>query len=70
MDKREHLKLPLFKGNIERKKPKGGGGFSVPTGRNKSNFAHQASQKADEVTTSHSTLKQKFSGHIDPLSYL
>ncbi|OQY00322.1 MAG: hypothetical protein B6I26_08515 [Desulfobacteraceae bacterium 4572_130] len=66
MDKREHLKLPLFKGNIERQKRGGGGGFSVPTGRDKSDFAHQSSQKADELTTSYSTLKQKFSGRIDP----
>jgi len=64
MDKREHLKLPLFKGNIDRQK-RGGGGFSVPIGRNKSDFAHQSSQKADELTTSYSTLKQKFSGRID-----
>ncbi len=66
MDKRDHLKLPLFKGNIERQKRGGGGGFSVPTGRDKSDFAHQLSQKADELTTSYSTLKQKFSGRIDP----
>lgn len=66
MDKREHLKLPLFKGNIERQKRGGGGGFSVPTGRVKSNFAHQSSQKADELTTSYLTLKQNFSGRIDP----
>jgi len=66
MDKREHLKLPLFKGNVERQKRGGGGGFSMPTGRDKSNFAHQSSQKADELTTSYSTLKQKFSGRIDP----
>jgi hypothetical protein len=65
MDKREHLKLPLFKGNVERQK-RGGGGFSEPTGRDKSDFAHQSSQKADELTTSYSTLKQKFSGRIDP----
>ncbi len=66
MDKREHLKLPFFKGNVERQKRGGGGGFFVPTGRDKSDFAHQSSQKADELTTSYSTLKQKFSGRIDP----
>lgn len=66
MDKREHLKLPLFKGNIDRQKGGGGGGFPVPTGRKKSDFAHQSSQKADELTMSYSTLKQKFSGRIDP----
>ena len=38
----------------------------MPTGRDKSDFAHQSSQKADELTASYSTLKQKFSGQIDP----
>lgn len=66
MDKREHLKLPLFKDNIERQKRSGGGGFHVPTGRNRSDFTHQSSQKADEITTSYSTLKKNFSGRIDP----
>ena len=66
MDKREHLQLPLFKGNVERQKRGGSTGFSMPAGRDKSDFAHQSSQKADELTTSYSILKQKFSGRIEP----
>jgi len=59
-----HLKLPVFRGNIERQK-RGGGGFSFPTGRNKSQFVRNSVQKADELITSYSTLKKKFSGHVD-----
>lgn len=66
MEKREHLKLPIFKDNVERHKRPGGGGYSLLSGRDKSNFAQQASQKADKLTNSFSALKQKFSGQIDP----
>lgn len=66
MDKRKHLKLPIFKGNIERQKHGGGGGYPLPNGRNKATFSMQASQKADNLAQSFSELKQKFSGHIDP----
>lgn len=66
MEKRDHLKLPVFKGNVERQKRIGGGGFSFPSGRNRTTFAQQASQKADELTKAYFALKQKFSGQIDP----
>lgn len=66
MEKKEHLKLPIFKDNLERQKRGGGGGYSFPSGRNKGDFAQQASQKADEVVNSYSSLKQKYSGQIDP----
>ncbi len=57
---------PVFKGNVERQKRGGGGGFSLPSGRNKSAFSMQAKQKADNLIKSYSKLKQKFSGQIDP----
>jgi len=65
MDKLEHLRLPVYKGGIERYKQRGGG-FSLPSGRNKNTFAQQSLQKADELISSYSALKQKFSGQIDP----
>ena len=65
MEKYEHLKLPVFKGNIERQKRGGGGGFSLPSGRNKGTFTQQATQKAEELASSFSALKNKFSGMID-----
>lgn len=45
MGKHQHLKLPLFQGNIEQQKRAGGGGFSL-RGRNKARFSKQASQQA------------------------
>ena len=66
MEKFEHLKLPIFKDNIERKKRKGGGGYTLPSGRNKTKLTKQAKKKIDELTSSYSSLKKKFSGKIDP----
>ncbi len=65
MEKLEHLKLPVFQNNIKRK-IHGGGGYALPSGRNKTTFAHQNIQKADELIDSYSSLKKKFSGNIDP----
>jgi len=65
MEKYEHLKLPVFKGNVERQKRSGGGGFSFPAGRNKQTFTQQVTQKADDLVSSFTALKNKFSGKID-----
>lgn len=66
MEKLEHLKLPVFQNNIKRK-IHGRGGFSLPSGRNKTTFAQQNIQKADELINSYSSLKKKFSGNINPV---
>lgn len=66
MEKRKHLKIPIFKSNVERKKRGGGGGYSLPIGRDRKTFSQQATQKADNLTQSFTELKQKFSGHLDP----
>ena len=66
MDKREHLKLPVYRANIERLKRGGGGGFPLPAGRNKETFYREAIQKAENLIQTFSELKQKFSGNIDP----
>ena len=66
MEKYEHLKLPVFKGNIERQKQQPRGGYTLPTGRNKGTFTKQATQKADKLISSFSVLKDKFSGKLDP----
>ena len=65
MEKYEHLKLPVFKGNVERQKRSGGRSFSLPAGRDKRTFTQQVTQKADELISSFSALKNKFSGKID-----
>jgi len=66
MEKHQHLKLPLFQGNVERQKRGGGGGFSLPKGRNKAQFSQQATQKAESLSSQFSTLKNQLSGKIDP----
>lgn len=45
MEKYQHLKLPLFQSNIERQKRRGGGGFSLPPGRDKAGFSQRANQQ-------------------------
>jgi len=65
MEKHEHLRLPLFQGNIERKK-RGGGGFSLLEGRDKVSFSQLANQQAKNLSRAFSALKKQFSGQIDP----
>jgi len=50
MEKHQHLKLPLFESNVERKKRGGGGGFSLPQGRNKAQFSQKARQQAENLS--------------------
>ena len=66
MQRHDHLKLPLFQGNIERQTRKGGGGFEMPQGRNKAQFSQQASQKADDLSREFAASRERLSGRIDP----
>jgi hypothetical protein len=52
MEKHQHLKLPLFESNVERKKRGGGGGFSLPQGRNKAQFSQKARLQAQQLNIS------------------
>ncbi len=65
MGKYDHLKLPLFKADIERQKRGGGGGFKMPDGRNKSQFSQQAQQTSEQLGQTCADLKEKFP-NIDP----
>jgi len=65
MEKYDHLKLPLFKADIERQKRGGGCGFKIPDGRNKNQFSLQAQQKSDQLSQTCTDLKTKFP-NIDP----
>lgn len=65
MEERQHLRLPLFQGNVERQKGKGGGGF-LPPKRDKTEFTQQAIEKAERMGRDFSALKKKFDGIIDP----
>ncbi|MCI5208309.1 MAG: hypothetical protein D3910_05845, partial [Candidatus Electrothrix sp. ATG2] len=64
MEKYQHLKLPVFQENVDRKK-NGGGGFSLPTGRNKSQFANQARQQAKKISESFEASKKQYYDRID-----
>lgn len=67
MEKYPHLKLPVYQGNIERKKPNNRGfGFKFPAGRIKESYTQEVAQKVDDIGTSFLLLKNKFSGKIDP----
>ena len=66
MESKEHLKLPIYKENIERFKRGGGGKLSLPKGRDKEKFAQNAIKKSQELINQHSQLKNKFSDKINP----
>jgi hypothetical protein len=66
MEKYDHLKLPIYSGNVERQKRGGGGGYSIPDGRNKAAFSQAGEQKAETIAQSFSVLKSKFAGKITP----
>ncbi|MBU1054796.1 MAG: S8 family peptidase [Proteobacteria bacterium] len=66
MEKYDHLKLPIYSGNLERQKRGGGGGYNIPGGRTKAAFSQESKQKAEEIVQSFSALKNKFSGRISP----
>lgn len=58
MNKYEHLNLPVYQGEIKRKKGGGGGGFSFPEGRDKKDFARDGINKADELISIFSEKKK------------
>ncbi|WP_069472058.1 S8 family peptidase [Candidatus Marithrix sp. Canyon 246] len=66
MEKHQHLKLPLFESNVERKKRGGGGGFSLPQGRNKAQFSQKACQQAQQLSNEFLSSKTQLLGSIDP----
>ncbi|MCI5145661.1 MAG: hypothetical protein D3923_09045 [Candidatus Electrothrix sp. AR3] len=65
MEKYQHLNLPLFQENVDRQK-NGGGRFSLPAGRNKTQFANQACQQAKKISESFAASKKQLSDSIDP----
>ncbi|MCG7343691.1 S8 family peptidase [Sporosarcina sp. ACRSL] len=62
----EHLSLPPHIGGLERRKRQGGGGFTMPEGRIKRDYYREVSDKAGQITSSFSELKEKFNGKVDP----
>lgn len=66
MEKYEHLKLPVFVESVERQRRGGGGGYSLPSNRNKSEFSQQAIANTDTIKNTFTSLKSKFSGYLNP----
>jgi subtilisin family serine protease len=67
MEKYQHLKLPLFEGDFNRKKrPGGGGGLNLPEGRSKFQFSHDACEQAENISKEFLATKNKLAGKIDP----
>ena len=66
MARYNHLPLPVYQGNVERKKRKvKSAGYKCPEGRNKREFSQTGCQKADEISSSFKEIKKKFSGKIN-----
>ena len=67
MEKYQHLKLPLFQGDVERKKRETVViKYDFPKQRNKAQFSQQAKQITGNITSNFSALKERLSGRIDP----
>jgi len=67
MERHDHLKLPVYQGNVERKKRDvRGGGYDFPEGRGKAAFSRTAREKAETISRSFAALKEKFAGRITP----
>lgn len=67
MEKHDHLRLPIYSGNVERKKRDvRGGGYDCPEGRGKAAFSQAGKQQAEKISRSFATLKNKFAGRITP----
>lgn len=63
----EHLVLPKFDEEIDRKKRDFSPiKYDIPEGREKGNFSHEVVQKANEVARSFNELKKNFIGKINP----
>ncbi len=66
MNPYDHLPLNPFQGEVQRQTRGGGGGYQLPTGRQKTKYAQDTTRKTDEVTASFNSIKSKYSGIINP----
>ncbi|MGD7054765.1 S8 family serine peptidase [Sutcliffiella horikoshii] len=62
----EHLSLPQIVGGLEKRKQRGGGGFSLPQGRVKRDYYQDVSDKAEQITRSYTELKERYNGKVNP----
>lgn len=62
----EHLSLPEYIGNLNKRKGTPGGGYTFPDNRIKGNYYNRLDKNAAEISKSFSELKEKYNGKIDP----
>lgn len=63
----DHLSLPKFVGNLERRKRiVRGGGYDYPTDRVKKEYYQDVSESVQQITQSYAELKTKYNGKINP----
>jgi hypothetical protein len=66
MDRLDHLPLPEFRADLERKKSGGGSGYTLPEGRSKKAYAQTQIRKAQAISHNFSKLKEQYKGRLDP----
>ncbi len=66
MEKLEHLPLPEFRADLERRKSGGEGGYKLPEGRSKKDYSLSQIKKARDISHDFSKLKEQYKGCLDP----
>ncbi len=66
MNRYEHLPLPPYQNEVQRRKLPGGGAYKMPPERQKSAYSLETSQKTDQIISSFKRLKDHYSGIINP----
>lgn len=66
MNTYDHLPLPIFQSDIQRQLRGGGGGYKLLSERDKERFSRDTIQKANDIEESFQSVKNKFTGNINP----
>lgn len=66
MTQYDHLPLPEYQGNLQRRKRAGGGGYSLPPDRQKVQYYQSNVKKADSIAKSFEEIKTKYKGTLKP----
>ena len=65
MNNYEHLPMPEYRSDLDRKKS-GGGGYKLPAGRVKRDFSQSQIRKAQDISQNFVVLKEQYKGRLDP----
>jgi hypothetical protein len=66
METYEHLPLNSYKGEVQRQKRKGGGGYKLLDGRIKSDYSKNTIKNSEKIISSFSTIENRYSGILNP----